>query len=260
MPETMVTKPSCFMLTRGAMVEATYAAFRGWDLALSCVENARRVRRTNYVGGPSNGWLRNFGKVLTRRFSSEGSGEPLIVLAQHGCPLEVWKPLLLWHMSQGDPLVWDFFADWLYRKYTEGVRRLRSEAVHDYLCIYLNKNLDKGEQWTRASLEGAASGLFRMPTDFGILRGSRVKEFVSYRLPEQSFMYLAHAIMEKTQSPQKTVYSADWHLFMMGPHDVEAEFLRLHQYGQVVYQTAGTLIRLELPCRTAAEYAGRMTA
>ena len=99
-----------------------------------------------------------------------------------------------------------------------------------------------------------------MAVDFGLLRGSVVKEFASYHLPERSFLYLLYAIREETHSPRKVIESDDWRMFLMLPSDVEQELLRLHQFRKLDYQVAGSIVQLTLPCASACEYAERMVA
>ncbi len=99
-----------------------------------------------------------------------------------------------------------------------------------------------------------------MAVDFGLLRGSVVKEFASHHLPERSFVYLLYAIREELSSPQKVLASEDWRMFLMSSSDVERELLRLHQFRKVDYQIAGSIVQLTLPCANACEYAERMVA
>ena len=56
--------PSCFQISKGACIQATYAAFAQWNLEESDSANIRSLRETNPIGAPSYGWLKNFGKVL----------------------------------------------------------------------------------------------------------------------------------------------------------------------------------------------------
>jgi hypothetical protein len=78
---------------------------------------------------------------------------------------------------------------------------------------------------------------------------------VCLTVPEPSFLYLLHAIMDEVRSATKVVESADWRLFLMSRGDVEAELLRLHQFRKLHYESAGSLVQLQLPCASAAEYA-----
>ena len=99
-----------------------------------------------------------------------------------------------------------------------------------------------------------------MAADFGLLRGSVLKEFASYHLPERSFLYLLHAIRDEKQSPGKVIAAPDWRMFLMRPADVERELLRLHQFRKLEYEVAGSLVQLSLPCASSREYAERMVA
>jgi DNA-binding transcriptional regulator PaaX len=105
-----------------------------------------------------------------------------------------------------------------------------------------------------------AAALLKMAVDFGLLRGSVVKEFVSYPLSERSFLYLLYAIREEMHSPRKVLESEDWRMFLMTPADVERELLLLHQYRKLDYHVAGSIVELTLPCANACEYAERMVA
>ena len=71
---------------------------------------------------------------------------------------------------------------------------------------------------------------------FGLLRGAAVKEFASYHLPEQSFVYLLHPMREERVSPARMVGAPDWRMFLMRPGDVEQELLRLHQFKKLEYE------------------------
>jgi hypothetical protein len=41
---------------------------------------------------------------------------------------------------------------------------------------------------------------------------------------------------------------------------VENELLRLHQFRKVHYEVAGSIVQLELPCRSVSEYTERLVA
>ena len=58
--------------------------------------------------------------------------------------------------------------------------------------------------WTEATTKRVAAGLLKIAADFGLLRGGTVKEFASYHLPERSFLYLLHAMLDDKQSPARS--------------------------------------------------------
>ena len=198
--------------------------------------------------------------MLNRRFDPGARDRALVLLAKNGCPIEEWKPILLWHMTRDEFLLRDFLINWLFPTFVSGAYRVRTEDVYEHLRGVGRRGGTIEHAWTDTTLARVATALLKMAVDFGLLRGSVVKEFASYHLPERSFLYLIYALREEMGNPRKVLESEDWRMFLMLPSDVERELLRLHQYRKLDYQIAGSLVQLSLPCASAYEYAERMVA
>jgi len=250
---------SSFMIIKGALIEEAFAVFRDWDFTLSLDDNLTSMKTMNAIGAKSSNWLRDVAFVLRRRFDPEGRDRNLVELAQRGCPLHLWKPVLLWHMTRDEFLFRDFLIHWLYEHFTQGTLRVRAQDLWPYLRELHDKGLVP-EPWKESTLKRVSSELLRMAVDFGLLRGTVTREFASYHLPDESFLYLLHAMIEQQPNAHEVVHSSDWRMFMMGANDVERELLRLHQFRRVHYEVAGSLAQLGLPCASAADYARGMAA
>jgi hypothetical protein len=250
---------SSFTIIKGALLDETYAAFRSWDLDRNSTENLKAMKDNNRVGARSVSWLRDVAKVISRRFDPSGRDRTLLELAHSDCDPDIWRPLVLWHMTRDEFLVRDFLIHWLFPHFSDGTYRLRSEDVLPYLKA-LGKKMDLPAEWSVTTLERVATGLLRIAVDFSLLEGKATKQFASYHLPEKSFLYLLHAIAGVEQNPRKVVNSVEWRMYLMRPDDVERELLRLHQYREIEYESAGSLARLKLPCSSPAEYARRLVA
>jgi hypothetical protein len=251
---------SSFTLIKGAMIPETYAVLAAWDFSSSKKENLDRLRKENFIGAGTTTWLRDVAKVMNRRFDPNTRDRALVVLAKNGCPIEEWKPILLWHMTRDEFLLRDFLINWLFPTFVSGTYRVRPEDVYEHLRSVGRRGGTTEHAWSETTLNRAAAALLKMAVDFGLLRGSAVKEFSSYHLPERSFLYLLYAVREETPNPRKVLESIDWRMFLMLPTDVERELLRLHQYRKVDYQIAGSIVQLTLPCANACEFAERMVA
>jgi hypothetical protein len=246
---------SSFTLIKGTMIPETHAVFAAWDFDRSKRENLDRLRHENFIGVRSATWLRDVAKVLNRRFEPAGRDRALVVLAQARCPMDEWKPILLWHITRDEFLLRDFLIHWLYPRFEDGVLRLRPEELTEFLLDLRHRGGEIEHDWSEATLQRVAAGLLKAAADFGLLRGSGVKEFASYHLPERSFLYLLHAMRDTHANPARVISSPDWRMFLMSPDDVEREVLRLHQFKKLHYEAAGTLLQLTLPNQTALEYA-----
>jgi bacteriophage exclusion system BrxA-like protein len=259
-PPSRANVVSSFTVVKGAMIDETYAVFAAWDFSRSKRENLDRLRNENFIGASSATWLLYIAKVLNRRFDPAGRDRALVILAKHGCDLEEWRPLLLWHMTRDEFLLRDFLQNWLFPAYDAGVFRVRAEELHDYLRSIKSRGGITEHTWTNATLHRVAVGLLRIAEDFGLLRGGTVKELTSYHLPERSFLYLLHAMRDDKVNPSKVITAPGWRMYQMRPPDVEREILRLHQFRKLGYQVAGSLVEVSLPCTSAFEYAQRMVA
>ena len=87
--------------------------------------------------------------------------------------------------------------------------------------------------WTQATTERVASGLLRIAADFGILTGGVYKEFAPYHLPDESFVYLLHAMKAAEHNARRVIDSPDWRMYLLDSADVEREVFRLHQFHRV---------------------------
>jgi hypothetical protein len=242
------------------MIEESYDFLASWDFKETKAINVARWRTANSIGAKTETWLRDVGRVMSRRFDPSGRDRPLALLARARCALEVWKPLLLWHMTRDEFLLRDFLLCWLFPAFDEGVYRVRPEELHKHLRNVRRRGGQTQGPWSDSTIRRVGAGLLKIAADFGLLRGSAVKVFSSYHLPETSFLYLLHALREVHRSPRRLIESADWRMFLMHREDVERELLRLHQFRRVRYQVAGSLVELTLPSGTLGEYAERMVA
>ncbi len=247
---------SSFTIIKGALLDETYVAFRHWDFDSSKSENLWRIRSSGVLSFTSTHWLRDVLWVLNRRFDPQERDRPLIELAKAGCKRDVWKPLLLWHMTRDEFLLRDFLSGWLYDCYSVGMNRIRTDDVVPYLRrLGTQPGVTVSRSWSEATVSRVASGLLRIATDFDLLAGIQVKEFTPYHLPDESFLYLLHAMAETELNARRIVDSPDWHMYLMNAADVERELLRLHQYRRLHFDMAGSLARLDLPRGSSAEYA-----
>jgi hypothetical protein len=244
---------SSFTIVKGSLIEETYLVFQNWDFELTKRENLNRVKESNSIGATSANWLRDVAKVINRRFDTNGRDRPLVELAEAGCRREVWLPLLLWHMTRDEFLVGHFLGDWFFAQYNDGAYRLRSEDLYPYLQSLAEQGLTSSESWTIPTLKRVAAGLLRMAVDFGFMAGTAAREFIPYHLPEESLLYLLHAMAEDNPGATVIINSPDWRMYRLSPGDVEHEILRLHQYRKLHYEVAGSLARLELPSQSVLE-------
>lgn len=250
---------SSFTIMQGALVEETYRLCSVWDFARDNDANLEAVMTADFIGHRSSNWARDIRKVLRRRFDFNGNDRPVAELAQRHCSLLIWKPILLWHMTRDEFLLGDFLKQRLFNLHQSGELYVFAADTIPYLKA-LGQPGRSGDGWTDYTCKRVASALLKLATDFGFLAGAAKKSFVSYHLPDESFLYILHAIAEHQPNANAIIQSEEWRLFLLDPADVEREILRLHQYRKLHYEVAGSLAQLTLPCDSALAYARKMAA
>ena len=248
---------SSFTLIKGSMIEETYTVFRDWDFALSREDNLRAMKQTNSIGASSASWLRDVAYVLHRRFHPAHQDRALVDLARRGVGYDLFKPILLWHITRDEFLLRDFLTRWLFPRFQQGALRVRADDLLPYLGGLHARGLIRAP-WRHSTVQRVASGLLRMAADFGLMKGRLVREFAPYHLPDDALLYLLHAMSEAQPNAHAVVHSPDWRMFLMEVSDVERELFRLHQFRRLHYQVAGTLAQLSLPCGSATAFVREM--
>ncbi|MBR1157028.1 BrxA family protein [Bradyrhizobium sp. JYMT SZCCT0428] len=117
------------------MIDETYAVFAAWDFGSSKKENLDRLKRDNFIGASATTCVRDIAKVLYRRFDPIDRDRALVLLAKNGCPIDEWKPILLWHITRDEFLLRDFLIHWLFPTFGSGAYRVRTEDLTSIFAV-----------------------------------------------------------------------------------------------------------------------------
>ena len=196
---------SSFTIIKGTMLDETYAIFAHWDVAATKRQNLDRLRAENYIGASSATWLRDVAWVVNRRYDPAGRDRPLVVLAKGGCPMDEWRAIALWHMTRDEFLLRDFLQTWLFAAFDEGAYRLRPDELDAHLRGIAERGGVVEHVWSEATRRRVAAGLLKAATDFGLLRGSAVRELAAFHIPERSLVYVLHAMRDAGAAPAKLI-------------------------------------------------------
>lgn len=246
---------SSFMLIKGAMIEETWVALRAWEAGQTARQNLERICADNPFNASVN-WRRDIRKVLNRRVDPARDA-PLIRLAQAGIDRAVWNPLLLWHITRDEFLLRELLTTFLWERFEEGALQVSTGEVLGWLA-----GIEEARQlrWTDSTRKRVAAGLLGIAVDFGLLEGSLRRRFRPYHLPDESLLYLLHAISAAQPNARRVLDAPDWRMFRLRPADLERELLRLHQLHRLHYDVAGSLAQLRLPAANLDAFVAEMTA
>jgi hypothetical protein len=244
------------LLRKGALAQETYRVFRQWDFSHPI--DANLLASLEGAHGTA-AWSNEVRLTLRRRFRNVDAAGSLIALAKQGLPFAEWRSCLLLWICLHEPLFGDFVSEWLYEKCNESVTALRTEDVLPYIDVYWNQR--KSSELSEYGAIRTSRDLLRMARDLSLLADEGSSRVFSHaHLSDRCFLYWAHVIAEREGSTSRVPASALWRYALLRPFDIEHELLRLHQFRQLQYEVAGSLVQLSLPCASSNEYAERMAA
>lgn len=244
---------STFSVTKGGMVDETYACFAGWDLGLSLDDNLERFKEANPILSKTSKWLHEIRKIFHTRFTDIDRHRPLIRLAQAGYPKSNWAPILLWHLCFRELLLSDFLETWLYLRKEEGMVRVRASDVRVYLSGLAARGLIE-RQWSENTISKMSSSLPAYAASFGLLRGRATKEIAAFHPHEDVLLYILHDLGEEIASGDLLLGDVRWRRLLLSRAQLEQELLRMHQHRKLRFEISGSTVALELPHKTAEGY------
>lgn len=245
---------SSYVAVSGALAPESLTILANWDLERSARENAETSSAIQALSRGSEKLAAFLAKATLQRFELPGRDNPLVILARRCCPMAIWRPILLWHVTEHDALVRRFLEEWLFPAYREGRSTLRAVDLIDFVAeLRIEAG---GVPFNEGTLKRTTGGLLKFARDFGLLEGDVVKRFCPHPLPETAILYILHSLAERHASGRKTIDAPDWRRFLMSPSEVEHELYRLHQRHLLDYQVAGSMAQLTLPCSSVGEFAG----
>ena len=170
--------------------------------------------------------------------------------------VEIWRPILLWHMTRDEFLLRDFLVNWLFVEFERDTMRMRSADLLPYLEGIERRGLTNAAgRWSETTRRRVAAGLLGIAADMKLLRGSATKEFAGFHLREESLLYLLYAAWEAAGSSTRLLAMPDWRMYLMTADDLERKLLRLHQFRFLEYHRAGSIAEFSLPLDGPLAYA-----
>jgi hypothetical protein len=250
------------LLRKGLLIHEARAVLASWVAEDPVAANIERSAHSPDLQSGSESWRREILTSLSARLGRFHAKElaSLAALARSRADAAAWTACWYWHCAQSDPLYMAFVQGWLYPAFAQGVHRIRTEHIQAFVVAEVEKLRPEDGQLSDYGTVRLARDLLRMATEGGLLAGEAVKEFVSYSLPDECFLYVLHALHEQGLTSKAIVEAPSWRVFLMDVSDVERELLRLHQFRKVHYEVAGSLAQLELPFSSAATYAKELSA
>lgn len=241
-----ITPYSSYGLIKGSLISDTLQVCQGWDLEASKRANLNRVRSSNCIGAPTQAWLKQVCTTFSRRFEPSSRDRSLVLAANTSIGQQHWKPLLLWHMANSEPLLGDGLL-WAWDISSAGGDQVQSAQALQWLEHTTSQGHLEVEGWSTNTRKRVASGLLKAGADFGMFQGKVKRRFTAYYLADEPLLYLLLESLASNRTTAAALADQRWLWFRLPEPELEHRLLLLHQAQVVSYYRAGSVVELKLP-------------
>lgn len=247
------------ILKASALLDDTKLFFSYWDERLTTQENLSKIRELNIFGKASRSRIEDILLIFQQRYLTDSdTTAALSFLVKSNIPNESLYPILLFYSAKADPLLHDTVTKILWDYVQQGYRSISVEDVKRHLYIWVGEGKTTSS-WSESTVTNAAQHLLATLRDFGLLEGAAKKQIAPFFLPNDAFAFIAFSLYQDGLLGEALVKTPEWQLFLLPEQSVERFFLEAHQDGLLEYHAAGSVVRIEFPASTLAEYAHVIT-
>lgn len=248
------------IIKASALIADTKLLLAEWDQARPVAENMDRLHRQNILGKASRSRIEDILPIFRQRYFDDPEvGGALVRLAQGGAPASWLDPLLYFFTCQNDRTLRDLVVEVLYPRrlagYTDVPVEVLLRALRDWVAEKKTTTT-----WGDATIARVARNSMATLRDFGVLQGKVHKRLTPVYLPAPAFALIAHWLHTRTASGDRTLRSTEWQLFFLDVGGVERLFIEADQEHLLTYHAAGSVVRIDLPAGSLAEYADALVA
>lgn len=181
---------------------------------------------------------------ITRKRYLRRNPWPLINILESDLPSKTVEAVMFYYFAKSDNLVYDLTTEMMFDLYSKGNLTVTKNDVEEFLQ---SKEEDHPEisDWSITTRNKTIRHYLAAIKDFGLLEGSKKKEFTDYHLPTNAFFYIFYHLFYKEESAEAALDSKDWQLYLLEDQDIESALSEGSRRGHIRYDSAGKISDIE---------------
>jgi hypothetical protein len=208
--------------SKGALTSDVKIVLREIDAGQSPAQMRQAVIEDDLL---DRGTLQNRQTVwreITRRYISGQEPEHVMALARMvtGCSNSTAVDLALFYeYCQADALLYDLTAYGTYELYQSARTALDKADINDWLTRQEAAHPEIAK-WSPATRNRLISSYLATIRDFGLVSGTKQKEFRKMYVPREAFVYALYHHKDRGVEGKALISSTDWRLFLLNEREV----------------------------------------
>ena len=237
----------------GALLDDTRRLVEVWDPTLSADENLDQILEANLLAKASRSRLEDvLARILAPRFIDPG--EEIIAALRHLLIFpHAFREACYFETTRDDTLLAAFAEGPLFEWYDSGRTTIPIDDVRGWLSdLHSDGQIP---DWSESVRTKTARGLLAALRDFGVLKGTSIKEFATPQLSPRGFSYVAFRLHDAGNSSRAMVASPVWRRWLLDESRVDDLLVQAERLGVLRYSQTGSAFRIDWLARSLEEVA-----
>lgn len=183
---------------------------------------------------------------------------PLINILESDLPSKTVEAVMFHYFAKSDNLVYDLTTEMLFDLYSKGNLTVTKKHVEEFLQSK-EENHSEISDWSITTRNKTIRHYLAAVKDFGLLEGSKKKEFADFHLPTNAFFYIFYHLYYSEESAENAIGSEDWRLYLLEEQDIESALSEGNRRGHIRYDSAGKISDIEPEYDSLEEYVNAIT-
>ena len=207
---------------RGALLSDVKTILRELETGQGVLQVREAVVEGDLIDRGTRQTRENVWKAIFRRYISARDPEHVATLVRLValCPNPAAVDLVLFYeYCQVDALLYDLTACCTYELYQGARTAIDKVDVNEWLS---RQETDHPEiaNWSPRTRGRLTAGYLSTIRDFGLVRGSKHKEFHKMYVPREAFVYALYHHKDRGLEGKALIQSTDWRLFLLSESEV----------------------------------------
>ena len=232
--------------SKGALLSDVKTVLREIDTGQTPKQIRNAVIEDNLLDRGTRHNRRTVWREITRRYISRRSEEHVATLARMvaRCPSSTAVDLVLFYeYCQMDALLYDLTVYCTYELYQNDRTAIDKVEVNEWLSRQESTHPEVAT-WSPITRNRLISSYLATIRDFGLVTGTKQKEFHKLYVPREAFVYALYHQKDRGIQGKALIYSTDWRLFLLSEHEVIFLLEEAANGGFIHFQHAGDIYDL----------------
>jgi hypothetical protein len=166
------------------------------------------------------------------------------------------RQMLFLYSCRANPILADFICEVYWQRYGAGAQAVTKDEARSFIRRAVGRGRTT-TRWAESTIIRVSNYLLGISADYGLLGTMRAdaRAIIPFRITPVTTSVLAHELHFRGLSDSAVVHHSDWSLFGLEPADVLQELKRLALRGEIIVQSASSIIQIGWKYKTMEELA-----